>query len=154
MNNAFFKYQTQQIMTASPARLVCLLYDRAILSLKEAIAAIEAGKVEGRWRANKRAIEIVTHMWATLDVERGGEIAKNLSDLFSYIVTRLPEVDFQNDPTPAREVIELLEPLRDSWHKVANGKTERPALPGPLSAQRPAATAGGEGARTPTSFSA
>ncbi len=43
------KYLTQQIMTASPAKLVAMLYDRVISLLSEAIAAIEAGDIERRW---------------------------------------------------------------------------------------------------------
>ncbi len=113
------KYLTQEVMTASPTKLVSMLYDKDTLSLKEAIAAIEAGEVETRWRANARAMEILSHMWSTLDVEKGGEIAQNLESLFSFMLSRLPEVDFQNDPEPAREVIELLEPLRESWRELA-----------------------------------
>ncbi len=71
-------YQTQQILTASPARLVATLYQAAITSLRRAIQAIEDGDVERRWRANKRAIEIIDHLAMTLDTERGGEIAANL----------------------------------------------------------------------------
>lgn len=118
------KYLTQEIMTASPAKLVSMLYDKVTLSLKEAIAAIEAGEVEARWRANARAMEILSHMWSTLDVEKGGEIGQNLESLFSFMLSRLPEVDFQNDPEPAREVIELLEPLRESWRELAKRELE------------------------------
>ena len=106
-------------MTASPAKLVSMLYDKVTISLKEAITAIEAGEVEARWRANARAMEILSHMWSTLDVEKGGEIAQNLESLFSFMLARLPEVDLRNDPEPAREVIALLEPLRESWHELA-----------------------------------
>lgn len=127
-------------MTASPARLVCMLYDRAILSLKEAVAAIEAGQIEARWRANKRATDIIAHMWTTLDTERGGEIAANLADLFKYMLSRLPEIDFNNDPAPAHEVIKLLEPLRESWHKVANGEVELRSAHAAPRATGPAAT--------------
>lgn len=154
MNSSINKYQTQQVMTASPARLVFMLYDRAILSLREAIAAIEAGQIEARWKANKRAIDVITHMWTTLDLERGGEIAQNLNDLFNYILSRLPEIDFRNDPAPAREVIGLLEPLRESWQKVAAGEASGQAA----SAARPggANPYGGQSAATatPTSLSA
>jgi flagellar protein FliS len=118
------KYLTQEVMTASPAKLVSMLYDKVTLSLKEAIAAIEAGEIETRWRANARAMEILTHMWSTLDVEKGGEIAQNLESLFSFMLSRLPEVDFRNDPEPAREVIELLEPLRESWRELAKRELE------------------------------
>jgi flagellar protein FliS len=121
------KYLTQEVMTASPAKLVSMLYDKVTLSLKEAIAAIESGDIEARWRANARAMEILTHMWSTLDVDKGGEIAHNLESLFSFMLSRLPEVDFRNDPEPAREVIELLEPLRTSWRELAKQElSQRP----------------------------
>ena len=113
------KYMTQQVMTASPAKLVYMLYDRAIASLREAIDAIEKGEIEKRWRANKRAIDILEHMWSTLDVDRGGAIGENLNRLLPYMMLRLPDVDIRNDPAPAQEVIVLLEPLRDAWREIA-----------------------------------
>ncbi|HEY4135467.1 MAG TPA: flagellar export chaperone FliS [Alphaproteobacteria bacterium] len=118
-NAASQHYLTQQIMTASPATLVQMLYDKAIGSLKEAIKAIEENEIEARWKANSRAIEIIAHMQGTLDMEKGGEISKNLDRLFGYMLSRLPRVDFRNDAQAAREVIGLLEPLRDSWRDLA-----------------------------------
>ena len=121
------KYQVQQIMTASPARLVAMLFDKAINSLHEAIRAIEAGDIEARWRANGRAMEIISHLWATLDMEKGGEIAANLDQLYKFMLERLPDVDLHNNPGPARDVIGLLEPLRKSWHTVASQGGAKPA---------------------------
>jgi len=116
------KYLTQQVMTASPAKLVFMLYDRAILSLREAIRAIEMGEVERRWKANNRAIEILTHLWATLDTKNGGEIAKNLDSLLPFITRQLTQVDLKNDPVPAGEAIKLLEPLRDAWKEISQSQ--------------------------------
>lgn len=128
--NAADKYQIQQIMTASPARLVAMLFDKAISCLHEAIRAIEAGEIEARWRANGRAMEIVNHLWTTLDMEKGGSIAANLDQIYKFILEKLPEVDLNNNPAPARDVIGLLEPLRKSWHTVANqgGAKSAPAI--------------------------
>jgi flagellar protein FliS len=112
-------------MTASPAKLVAMLYDKAILSLRETIHAIEKGDIQARFNANKRAGDIITHLWTTLDIERGGEIAANLSRLYSFMLSRLTFVDVRNDPEPAREVIALLEPLRESWNQIARG--DKPA---------------------------
>tara|TARA_R110000787_G_scaffold230394_1_gene337852 strand:+ start:100 stop:552 length:453 start_codon:yes stop_codon:yes gene_type:complete len=113
------KYLNQQIMTASPAKLVYLLYDKAISSLREAIAAIEKGEIEARWKANARAMDILQHLWSTLDVERGGEIGEQLNQLLPFMMLRLPDVDIRNDPKPAEEVIQVLEPLRDAWREIA-----------------------------------
>ena len=125
MNASARIYQTQQVMTASPAKLVAMLYEKAILSLREAINAIDQGDIQARFNANKRAGEIIAHLWTTLDTERGGEIAANLSRLYSFMLSRLTFIDVRNDPEPAREVIMLLEPLRDSWNQIARG--DKPA---------------------------
>jgi len=125
VNGNVTKYLNQQVLTASPSKLVYMLYDRAIASLREAIAAIEAGEIEKRWKANNRAMEIVQHMWATLNIDDSGEIGDNLNKLLPYMMLRLPDVDLHNDPEPAREVIILLEPLRDAWRQIAmNGVAE------------------------------
>ena len=119
MDSNVSKYLTQQIMTASPAQLVYLLLDKAISSLNEAILAIEEGDVARRWKANNRATEIVSHLWSTLDREKGGQIADNLDQLYGFILRQLPAVDIQNDPQPARDAIGLLTPLRESWREIA-----------------------------------
>lgn len=103
----------------SPARKVAMLYDRAIGALKDVIQAIEANEIERRWRSNRLAGEIIEILWATLDIERGGEIAANLDRLYSFMLQHLAAVDFKNDPKPAQDVIDLLEPLRQSWHELA-----------------------------------
>jgi flagellar protein FliS len=140
-SNAATSYLSQQILSASPARLVFMLYERAISSLHEAVAAIDAGQIEARWRANKRATEIVTHMWSTLDCERGGEIAANLHRLFAYMLRRMPDIDIKNDRNTATEVIQLLQPLRDAWRDLSNAPIapmEPPAKAKPMSKPVPA----------------
>lgn len=118
--NAAHAYRAQQVRGVSPAKQVALLYDRAIASLREAIQAIEDGEIERRWRANKRAQDIVFTLYGALDLEVGGEVAQNLERLYKFVMRRLPRVDLNNDPEPAREAIQILEPLRDSWHKIAD----------------------------------
>ena len=114
------KYLVQQIMSASPAKLVAMLYERAITLLHETIEAIEAGEIERRWRANAKATEVICHLWGTLDKEQGGEIAENLSRLYGFMMMRLTMVDVENDAQAARDIIGLLEPLQRSWDEVSN----------------------------------
>lgn len=113
------KYLMQQLMSASPARRVAMLYDRAISLLNEAVEAIEAGDIERRWRCNAKATEVVCQLWEALDMDQGSEVAANLGRLYEFIVRRLTAVDIANDAQAARDVIRLLEPLRRSWHELA-----------------------------------
>lgn len=125
--NAAQAYHTQQIMTASPAELVAMLYDRAIANLNAAIQAIAGGDIEGRWRNNSKAMEVISHLAMTLDLERGGLTAENLDQLYRFMLGKLPLVDSRNDAKPAKEVVALLVPLRDSWREIAKyGDTRAP----------------------------
>jgi flagellar secretion chaperone FliS len=112
-------YRDQEILTASPARLVAMLYDKAVSCLHDTIAAIEAGDIERRYKSSTRATEIISHLAITLDMDRGGEIAKNLEQIYRFILKHLLDVNIHNDAKAAQDVIRLLEPLRASWHELA-----------------------------------
>ncbi len=116
------KYLAQQVMSASPAKLVAMLYERAIMLLHDAVGAIEAGNIQRRWVANSKATEIIGELWQALDLEAGGEIAENLNRLYGFMMMRLTMVDTENNAQAARDVIRLLEPLRRSWHELADGE--------------------------------
>ncbi len=124
-NQAHKAYAQQQIFTASPAKLVLMCYEHAIGALNEAIRAIQENNVEKRWKANAKATEIIGHLWSTLEMEGGGEIAKNLDQLYNLMLSKLPDVDFKNSIETAQEVIKLLEPLRDAWRELANKFSEQ-----------------------------
>ena len=111
--------QTEHVMTSDPATLVAMLYDKAVSCLKAAVQAIHSNEIETCWKNNHRAQEIINHLFLTLDLEKGGEVASNLEALYGYMLLRLPDVDVNNDARVAEEVIELLEPLRASWSELA-----------------------------------
>ena len=87
------------------------------------------GDIGGRHKANCKAIDIVSHLWSTLDLEQGGEIAANLHKLYDFILRRLADVDMKNDAAAAREVVGLLEPLRRAWHQLAEAQPSGQAVP-------------------------
>lgn len=118
-NNAALAYQNNQSIGASPVKTVALLYDKAIDSLHLAAKAIDTQDINLRYRANKKAYDIIVHLCAALDFEQGGEIAQNLERLYSFMMLRLMQVDLRNDKDAAMEVAALLMPLRDSWHALA-----------------------------------
>ncbi len=119
MNRKPQNYGPEQVLAADPVTLVAMLYDKAVLSLKAAVQAIHKDEIEVRWKNSHRAREIINHLFMTLDLEKGGEIASNLEALYAYMLQRLLDVDVKNDPRAAEEVIELLEPLRASWSELA-----------------------------------
>lgn len=111
-------YARQAILTASPSAAVVKLYEAAIRQLRKAVRAIEAKDVNMRFAANRQAYDIIEHLLLTLNYEKGGQIAENLSQLYRFMMRRLIDVDVNNDAKAAEDVITLLEPLYQSWRKL------------------------------------
>ncbi len=118
MNPSIDIESLDRLLDASPSRLVAMLFDASEHSLSQAIDAIARGDIEARYLAVNRAIEIVSHLYGTLDFEQGGAIAEQLGALYRYLMRRLALVNVRNDAAPAHEAIALLAPLRESWHEI------------------------------------
>jgi len=119
-------YQTQALMTASPAELVAMLFDRAIHLLRETERAIEEGRIEARHVANAKAMDVIHHLDMTLDRDQGGEVADQLARLYAFVLRNLAQVDRLNDAQVPRDMIRVLEPIRDSWRTLAAQGTAMP----------------------------
>jgi len=117
--NAARAYQAQQVQGVSKVKQVALLYDRMIASIREAIQAIDDNQIEKRHFANKRAQDIILALYGAVDTETGGQIATNLQQLYVFALKQLPFLDIRNDPQYGHNVIEVLDPLRESWHELA-----------------------------------
>jgi flagellar protein FliS len=113
-------YQNVAVTTQSKGRLIVMLYDGAIKFMKLAVKEIEAGNWAEKGRYINRAQDIVNELNAILDMEAGGEIAKNLRSLYLFMNRRLMEANAKRDPEMIREVITLMEELNQSW-KVVTG---------------------------------
>ncbi len=111
-------YAAQAILTASPSAMVVKLYEAAISQLRKTVRAIEANDVKTRYAANRQAYDVIEHLLLTLNYEKGGQIAENLSQLYRFMMRRLIDVDVNNDSKAAEDVITLLEPLYQSWRKL------------------------------------
>ena len=122
--NAARHYFEKQILNSTPAERVVLLYDGAIRALNDAKKAIGDKRIQDRCNAVLKAKEIIAHLADTLDMAKGGDIAKNLDRLYKHMLVRLLDVDFKNDASAADEVINNLRPLRESWAKLALGQKQ------------------------------
>lgn len=125
--NAARHYFEKQILNSTPAERVVLLYDGAIRALNDAKKAITEKRIQDRCNANQKAKEIIGHLADTLDMIKGGDIARSLDRLYKHMLVRLMDVDFKNDAAAAEEVINHLRPLRESWAKLAQGQKQEGA---------------------------
>jgi flagellar protein FliS len=127
------QYKKLQIESASPGRLIVLLYDAAVDFLKKAVEVYEQKPddwIEQFHNSLIGAQNIITELLVALDMEQGGEVAQNLFKLYEYMNHELVEANMQKKVEPVNAVIELLETLRVAWVEVQDAV--QPAAEGPL----------------------
>lgn len=100
---------------ATPHRLVQMLMEGALDKMATAKGCILRKDLEGKSAQITWATSIVNGLRASLDPERGGEIAANLDDLYSYILQRLVDGSVRNDPAPIDEAMGLMLEIKGAW---------------------------------------
>lgn len=104
---------------ASPHQLVTLLFEALQRSLGAAALAMEAGDIAGKCKHIGSAIRILEEgLIAPLDMDRGGELAANLRNLYEYCVSRLVFANAKSDPALLQEVRRLIEPVVSGWKQI------------------------------------
>ena len=131
-NNGINAYRQTSVTTADPARLVTLCYEGAISNLKIAREKLVSKEYEAKAQAIQKVQDILSLLMQSLDFERGGTIADNLSSLYLYMMRRITEGDFNKDLKVFDEVTGMLEELESGWKKIGSHPRRDPAsAPGP-----------------------
>jgi flagellar protein FliS len=109
------QYRSDELNTADARKIVLLLYEGAINFLKDARDSARRDDTAGRAYNINRATAIIFELMQALDMERGGGIARNLRDLYVFVLCRLLEANKGNRPAIIDECIPVLEILHDGW---------------------------------------
>ncbi|MDD3238077.1 MAG: flagellar export chaperone FliS [Candidatus Gastranaerophilales bacterium] len=121
MNPYLKQYQKSNLETATPERILIMLYDGAIQYLN--IARLEMTsekKLKDIPKIHNNIIgaqKIISEFQSTLNMEIGGEMAQNLYDLYTYLYNRLVDANIKKDVDALDEVLKHLKGLRDTWNK-------------------------------------
>ena len=116
-------YAESSVLTASPERLVVMLYDGAIRFLRQAAHAMREGRIEQVNDRLARANAILTELNCALDVERGGEVAERLRMIYLFCKRQTADANLRRDPAGVDAVVRLLAELRESWAQIADQST-------------------------------
>jgi flagellar protein FliS len=125
------QYNRDAILSATPARLLTMLYDRLLLDLSRAERAQEAQNWSVASENLLHAQAIVAELSSSLKLDTW-DGAKGLFDLYTFVSTALVDANIRRDAERTRTCIALLEPLRDAWHQAAG----EAASAAPVSASR------------------
>jgi flagellar protein FliS len=127
--NGHDRYLETAVETASPARLIVMLYDGAIRFINEAAYAMQRRDYETQNAKLQRAQKILAELISSLDFDKGGEIAENLFRLYTYMYNQLVEANINDDRNRLEHVVHLLSELREAWDTIATESEAQVALP-------------------------
>lgn len=107
------------VMSATPHRLISMLFDGAQTSIRAARLHMQKGDVVEKGRAISRAIDIVNQgLLAALDPQQDGELVGRLEQLYEYVVRLLLQANLQNDEQKLDEAAGLLEDIGSAWREI------------------------------------
>lgn len=112
------QYLAQQVASASPERLLVMLYDRLLVDIDRAAAAQEAGDWPGAGTHLTHAQRIVEELSATLS-DGVWDGAADLRGVYGYLHGRLISANVARDAAATAECRELVAPLREAWRRAA-----------------------------------
>jgi flagellar protein FliS len=111
-------YRTAQVVGASRAGQIVLLYQGAIRFGAQHLAWLERNEIEQAHNASIRAQEIVAALRGSLDLS-AGPIAVQLDDLYDFVQRRLAEGNVTKSARPTEEALQVLRGLLEAWQELS-----------------------------------
>jgi|SRR5581483_11794645 len=112
------RYVTDSVQTMSPARAVVALYERMILDLERAEAAIHGEDIVAAHGALIHAQQILVELLGSLDTQRWAPAA-HLASIYRFAINELVSANVRKDAGKVVACRTMLEPLRDAWREAA-----------------------------------
>lgn len=116
--NGYQAYQKNKYSTASPHKLITMLYDGAIRFANQAIQCIEQNDIQGKANALQRFNEIIYELISCLNFKEGKEIANNLYNLYNYIIELSNRSSFELNVQPLQEAINIISEIKSAWEQI------------------------------------
>jgi|SRR5579863_3761576 flagellar protein FliS len=118
MQNARNAYREANVRGATAVRLVVLLYEQTVQDLTQAAQAMDENNIELRTSRINHALEVIGRLQGTLDLERGGQVARNLLAFYEALRANLWKAQlFVSKETLLQQITDLLT-LREAWAEV------------------------------------
>ena len=130
-------YREIGVKTASQGKLVVMLYEGAVNNLEKAMSLIgpdgkiNANQIERYGNFLQKVMDILTEQEVSLDMDKGGEIAKNLMSLYVYFNRQILEATMDHKKEKLDFVHNMMSQLRESWITASNSTANsQTAIPG------------------------
>lgn len=112
-------YREMEIHSASPERLLVIVFEQLVVNLERARIAMERKDIELRVTSLRRARGLVSELLATLDFEKGGDLALDLAALYQFLLGELVDIGQRGDIVTMRKLVNIATHLRDGFDGAA-----------------------------------
>ena len=112
------RYLGDSVATASPQRILVMLYDRLVLDLERAEMALDTGDRTEAAAQIQHAQDIVFELRESLRVD-AWEGGPRLAALYTWMITELVQAGVKRDRNRVTACRQIAEPLRDAWRQAA-----------------------------------
>lgn len=120
----------QNISNASPHKLIVLLFEGGLNAIATAKVHMQNKEIAEKGKMITKAIAIIDEgLKVSLDLEAGGELAKNLHDLYEYMCVRLLISNLKNDIEGLDEVSNLLSGIKEAWDSIGQAVPQPSVTP-------------------------
>ncbi|HUK02683.1 MAG TPA: flagellar export chaperone FliS [Steroidobacteraceae bacterium] len=107
------------VAAADPHGLILMLMNAAIERLTMARACLDRGEIVTKTKLLHSCVNLIAELRGVLNLNEGGSLAQNLSDLYDYMMRRVLRGNAENDPQCLTEVLSLLGEIRSAWVAIA-----------------------------------
>jgi flagellar protein FliS len=111
-------YRRNAILTASPEKIIQMLYEGAIVHLERSHTALQDRTTTHSAQVGEslsKAIGIVSELRSCLDHEAGGDVAQNLDLLYEYSVDEISQANISRTPEHVEHTLHVLRTLKEGW---------------------------------------
>lgn len=121
-------YKKTSVQTASKEQILLMLYQAAIKNCKKAIEAIDNKSIADKGVFIGKLQDIVIELNNSLDFEVGGDVARELSSLYDYLLYSSTQANIKIEKEPLEGCLNVLNTLYDGWAQAVRSlKSEKPS---------------------------
>lgn len=119
--NAHEQYTNMSVTTVDRGKLLLMLYDGCIRFLRHSKAGLEAKDIMKFAKYLSKSQAIIAELMATLDFEKGGDIARDLDRIYDFCLFHLTEANLEKNPEKIARVITVLETITSAYREIIEG---------------------------------
>ena len=135
-NKYIKQYQASNVNTATPEKLMIMMFDGALQFLQKAKVAIAEGNLKERSQNIDGARKIIRELMRTIDLENGNDVSKQLFKLYNRMAMNLIKANVQRNAALIDTVIEDISNIRWGFQKAIEIQTGVTTLEQAMQAQQ------------------